>query len=73
MASREVVITSCDQCGTEWQMPLKKAGKAGDTYKLPSGWLHLEAKTSHAVVLSVDLCAECKKPALAAAGKGLLQ
>lgn len=71
MAKQEVVLTTCDNCGTEETMPLKKSGAPfTDPFILPEGWLHIAANNKDTLLLERQLCPSCAKPVLEAVGLG---
>lgn len=69
MAKREVVEVTCDKCTTVVLIGVPKTGKHfTDGFVIPEGWLHIGANTAQSLLFESDLCGECKKPVLAAAG-----
>jgi hypothetical protein len=69
MAKQKVLISSCDRCSHEERTPLKDRGLGRrNTYVLPSGWIHIEANTETATLFELDLCKDCKRIVLEAAG-----
>jgi hypothetical protein len=64
-----VVGVTCDRNGETVLIEVKKSGKHfTDGFVIPEGWLHVSANTSESLVFESDLCPECAKPVLAAAG-----
>lgn len=72
MAKKEVVLTTCDTCGAEEQMPLPKGDgrHMSDPFVIPAEWLHVAANTKDKLLFERDLCPKCKRDVLAAAGMG---
>jgi hypothetical protein len=69
MARKSVVVTSCDQCGTEAVTDLPRAN-ARDQFVLPENWLHVTGSTTRTDSLfAMDLCEECVQPVLGIAGR----
>lgn len=69
MAKQQVVESTCDRCHTSVEEPLSSGIKNGN-YLLPRDWLHVTAFTNNHTVFEMDLCVECKRKVLDAAGKG---
>lgn len=64
MATKEILFSVCDRCGSEQKTDVKQVvGKPGPKAKktlLPTGWLHVQGKSALAPdVLALDLCGEC--------------
>jgi hypothetical protein len=70
MAKKQVVTSTCDRCRTEEDIDLKPQMNIADRFVLPHGWLHVEGNTNKTTVFEIDLCGECKKAVLDAAGRG---
>lgn len=69
MAKQQVIVSVCDRCHVEDSAPLMRAKYQRSTLDLPIGWLHVSAVTATSTVFEMDLCGECKKIVLEAAGK----
>lgn len=67
MATREVVVSVCDRCTAEVSTPLNRKNKRHELV-LPQGWLHVAGNTTTALVFEMDLCTDCKKIVVEAAG-----
>lgn len=72
MAKRQVILSTCDSCHKEEMSPLDKKSRR-DELDLPKGWLHVEGSTATSTVFEMDLCADCKKSVLEAAGVATLR
>lgn len=70
MATKEVVISTCDRCFTEAQTDMDKSPARNEKFQLPDGWLHISANTRRTTVFEMDLCGDCKGIVIAAAGRG---
>ena len=69
MAKQKVLLSTCDRCSHEERTPLHEKGLGRrNTYVLPSGWIHIEANSESATLFELDLCKECKRIVLEAAG-----
>lgn len=69
MASKEILVSICDQCGTEEQTDVKKVVGKNDIL-LPTGWLHVKASSAFVEdVFSLDLCPKCSAPVVELAQK----
>lgn len=55
MATKEMVITTCDSCGKEEQYTYSK--KKG--VYIPRGWVHLVLNDYSHTILAKDLCPKC--------------
>jgi hypothetical protein len=69
LARKQVVLSTCDRCGTEVHNDLhRKPYSRKEELILPDGWLHVAGNTSTTVVFEMDLCDICKITVLEAAG-----
>jgi hypothetical protein len=69
MAKQKVLLSICDRCGTDETSPLQQRGLSRkDPYVLPKGWMHISANTASSTIFELDLCGDCKKIVLEAAG-----
>lgn len=70
MATKEVLLSTCDRCHFEEQTPVEKhrLGHRKEKYLLPPGWINIAANTSTHMVFEMDLCEDCKGIVLEAAG-----
>jgi hypothetical protein len=68
VATRRVVVSVCDRCTTEVSTPLKNKRRRSELV-LPHGWLHVAGNTATSLVFEMDLCPDCKKFVIEAAGK----
>lgn len=60
MARKEMVITTCDSCGSETMYEYKE--KKG--LYIPRGWVHLELSDYSSMILIQDLCPNCSSAIL---------
>lgn len=67
MAKRQVVVTTCDQCGREAETDLPQDARA--RYILPDKWMHVTGNTRTVEVFAMDLCDQCVQPVLGIAGR----
>lgn len=67
MAKRKMLVSTCDQCHKEDKVPLDRLGRK--KFVLPPKWMHVEATTAAGPVFGLDLCDDCVKPVLKAAGR----
>lgn len=65
---QEVLESECDRCHTTIESPLPKFGVRGQ-FDIPRGWLHIQANSKTVMEFSMDLCDECKRIVLEAAGR----
>ena len=68
---KQVVVSECDGCGKEVTFPVNSARDIEKTV-LPSNWLYVQGITNLRTVFERDLCEECAKPVLGAAGAGMI-
>lgn len=67
MSRLKVLESVCDRCTTEVRVPFPER-RRGEGLVLPEGWLHVSGETATAVVFEMDLCRDCKRAVMEAAG-----
>ena len=65
MSRKEVLESLCDNCGKEERTDIPK----NRVFVLPPNWMHISGETNRGVQFEIDLCPECTKMVLAAAGQ----
>lgn len=66
MATKEVLFSVCDRCGSEAKTDVErvvgKPGRKAEKTLLPTGWLHVQSKSALVPnVFALDLCGKCSK------------
>lgn len=69
MSKQQVIESMCDRCHTKEVEPFMRKKYERSTLDLPIGWLHISGVMATSIVFEMDLCKDCKKTVLEAAGK----
>lgn len=64
---QEVLESECDRCHTSIDTPLPRLVRG--QFDIPAGWLHIQANSKSVQEFAMDLCEDCKKIVLEAAGR----
>lgn len=64
---KTVLVTTCDQCGTDDVADMPRVSRRARLL-LPPRWLHVTGSTATAEVFSLDMCPACVDPVLKVAG-----
>lgn len=64
---QQVLESECDRCHKSVESPFDKQVRG--QFDIPAGWLHIQANSKAVQEFAMDLCGDCKRIVLEAAGR----